>query len=195
MAINFYTLFWRDGTSGVIKGESPEDAFTKAGYGGGAFSAIDFYSEGVDLGYYRDHDLKEWVKKVNHHAHIDTVRADHAFTRDFIRSMIDKASYIAFDLDNKDQLVIEKKSCHFAHGWTNVISIHYDEHANGSYGDPSEEGEHWMVTSIEYEDPDNLEQAIERVMKRLDKPYRPSGIPSANLERLSIKQGFSEHHG
>ena len=41
-----YTVFWKDGKSEVIVGPSIEQAFSRSGYGNGAVSAIDFYSEG-----------------------------------------------------------------------------------------------------------------------------------------------------
>ena len=48
-----------------------------------------------------------------------------------------------------------------------------------------------MVSSIEYEDPDNLDHAIERIILRLKEPYKVSGIQSVDLAELSKKQGFS----
>ena len=40
----FY-LFWLDGKQEVVEGHSIEDAFTRAGYGQGAVSALDFFSK------------------------------------------------------------------------------------------------------------------------------------------------------
>jgi len=41
-----FTLFWLDGKSEIVTGDSPADAMNKAGYGNGALRALDFYSEG-----------------------------------------------------------------------------------------------------------------------------------------------------
>lgn len=43
-----FIIYWFDGTTSSIKGNSIEDAFTKAGYGAGAVRAVDFYEEGTE---------------------------------------------------------------------------------------------------------------------------------------------------
>lgn len=40
-----YRLFWLDGTTQDIQGESIADAFMRAGYGNGALRALDYYKE------------------------------------------------------------------------------------------------------------------------------------------------------
>jgi hypothetical protein len=49
--INTYTFYWLDGTREVLKGESVAQAFTHAGYGAGARSALDFVSNGENNDY------------------------------------------------------------------------------------------------------------------------------------------------
>ena len=41
-----YTLFWLTGKTELVKGNTPEEAMTLAGYGGGAVMALDFYGNG-----------------------------------------------------------------------------------------------------------------------------------------------------
>ena len=41
-----FTLFWLTGKSEVIKGTDITNAFRRAGYGGGALGALDFYAMG-----------------------------------------------------------------------------------------------------------------------------------------------------
>jgi hypothetical protein len=41
-----YTLFWLTGKTEIVKGNTPEEAMTLAGYGGGAVRALDFYGNG-----------------------------------------------------------------------------------------------------------------------------------------------------
>ena len=61
-------LFWLDGTLDVVEAGSPSEAFNKLGYGGGAISALDFYSESnnevseveANPGYY--YDSGNWHK-------------------------------------------------------------------------------------------------------------------------------------
>lgn len=38
-----YEFFWTDGSSFQSSGRTPEEAFSKAGYGAGAVKALDYY--------------------------------------------------------------------------------------------------------------------------------------------------------
>ena len=40
-----FILYWLDGKSEEVKGNSIGDAFTKAGYSQGAIAALDYYEE------------------------------------------------------------------------------------------------------------------------------------------------------
>ena len=40
-----FILHWLDGTDEEVQGNSISDAFTRAGYGGGAIRALDYYEE------------------------------------------------------------------------------------------------------------------------------------------------------
>lgn len=40
-----FMLYWLDGKSEEVQGESISDAFRRAGYGGGAIQALDWYKE------------------------------------------------------------------------------------------------------------------------------------------------------
>lgn len=59
--MNKYTLFWLDGKSEVVEGNTIEAAFTLAGYVAGAIRALDFHAVG-DLRdeYYWDKDMRGW---------------------------------------------------------------------------------------------------------------------------------------
>ena len=59
-----FTLYWRDGSRNVVKGKSIEDAFTQAGYGGGAIAALDWYDAGVTETHWYNkekHEIKHLV--------------------------------------------------------------------------------------------------------------------------------------
>ena len=56
-----FTLFWRDGHRDVLPGNSVSDAMNKAGYGGGAVAALDFYADG-DNSEYMWLKSKGWVR-------------------------------------------------------------------------------------------------------------------------------------
>lgn len=47
-----FTLFWLTGKSEIVKGSDIANAFTLAGYSGGAMGALDFYSN--------DDTTKKW---------------------------------------------------------------------------------------------------------------------------------------
>lgn len=40
-----FILHWLDGVDEEVQGNSISDAFTRAGYGGGAIRALDYYEE------------------------------------------------------------------------------------------------------------------------------------------------------
>ncbi len=56
-----FTLFWEDGKREIVKGGDITDAVNRAGYGGGAMAALDFYDHGDNKEYeYRN---RQWHKK------------------------------------------------------------------------------------------------------------------------------------
>ena len=57
-----YILYWLSGTYDIIEGSSIEDAFTKAGFGAGAKSALDFYDVGNIVKYTWNNAKMDWDK-------------------------------------------------------------------------------------------------------------------------------------
>ena len=57
-----YTFYWLDGKKEVLEGETPSDAFIRAGYGAGALRAVDFFDVGITGDYKWDVEAKTWVK-------------------------------------------------------------------------------------------------------------------------------------
>lgn len=49
-----FILYWLTGEKEIVKGETIEDAFNDAGYGTGALSALDFYSNNPEVKYIWD---------------------------------------------------------------------------------------------------------------------------------------------
>lgn len=49
-----FRLYWVDGSTEVTEGSSIADAFTNAGYGNGARSALELWHEGDDVQYFRE---------------------------------------------------------------------------------------------------------------------------------------------
>jgi len=62
-----FTFYWLDGEKEVLKGDNPTDALNKAGYGGGAMPALDFFSYGECDQYVwmfdSDQKINRWVNK------------------------------------------------------------------------------------------------------------------------------------
>lgn len=58
-----FVVYWRYGEHTVMKGKTIEEAFTKAGYGGGAIAAVDFYNRDSEPRYVWNKEEKEWMKK------------------------------------------------------------------------------------------------------------------------------------
>ena len=186
-----FTVYWQHGSKSYITGKDFESAMLSAGYSR-CYPVVDFWTVGIDYDYEYDLVKRKWVKKEPIHIHIDDAqKSGNEFVTQFIKENIDDASEIIFDCEGGHQFLIEKKASHFYTGWATVISICFGEHHRGSYDGSSEEDHHYMISSTEYEDPDNLDRAIERVILRLKEPYKVSGIQSVDLAELSKKQGFS----
>ena len=44
-----FILYWDDGSTEKVHGTTIDDAFRRAGYGGGAIAALDYYKEITDV--------------------------------------------------------------------------------------------------------------------------------------------------
>ena len=62
--MNYFTFYWQRGTKSILQGTSVEAAFN-ASYSAGAISAVDFYFNGIDHGYYWEPQKHEWVRKTD----------------------------------------------------------------------------------------------------------------------------------
>ena len=59
-----FTLYWKDGTTETISGDTIRDACVTAGIQPGALEALDFYSQNPDDKYEYDKLNHEWRKVV-----------------------------------------------------------------------------------------------------------------------------------
>ena len=57
-----FTIYWRHGETSTISGDDIASAFSKAGYGGGAIRAIDFYAVGTEITHSWNKELHEWER-------------------------------------------------------------------------------------------------------------------------------------
>jgi hypothetical protein len=62
--MNDYTIFWLDGTTTAVSGESYTDALNRGGIGAGALGSIDFIGTGSNVAedWVWDADARTWVK-------------------------------------------------------------------------------------------------------------------------------------
>lgn len=58
--MNMFIIYWLDGKFEKVEGTSIDDAFRRAGYGGGATRAIDFYEEAESPNY--SWNGKDWIR-------------------------------------------------------------------------------------------------------------------------------------
>lgn len=59
-----FTFYWRTGQRDAFEGYGPADALNRAGFGGGAVRALDFYATGEDDEWAWVPETREWVAKV-----------------------------------------------------------------------------------------------------------------------------------
>ena len=59
-----FTVYWRYNEKTIIKGLNEADAFRKAGFGGGALKAVDFFATGENSDYTWNSTTKEWDRIV-----------------------------------------------------------------------------------------------------------------------------------
>lgn len=55
-----FTLYWLTGKRETIEGPTIKEAFSSAGLGAGAISALDFYTEGDDTNYIYNKKEHTW---------------------------------------------------------------------------------------------------------------------------------------
>lgn len=60
--LNKFTLYWLGGKSQVVEGGDIADAMNRAGYGGGAVRALDFFASGDKKGYEYNAEKKDWIQ-------------------------------------------------------------------------------------------------------------------------------------
>lgn len=182
-----FTLYWRDGSRNVVKGKSIEDAFTQAGYGGGAISALDWYDTGVTETHWYNREKHEWVKYEPIHIHHDDVM-NNVVSHEEIQNLLEKHGTIIVDLEDKSRFVLTKNIGNFAIiGWTQYIELVFGEYNEGSYIDDPDEDGYFMACASEYFSPNEPEKAVEAFFKRITNPAKSLGMGSS-LEEIKHTQ-------
>ena len=174
----YFTLYWQHGERSIIKGNDIEDAFTKAGYGTGAVSAIDWYDEGVSETHHYVKATRLWIKYEPIRIHMD----DFAIHKECIPMLLEKHHCVIVEMSNKDECMLSYNFGNFLQlGWVKYLEISYGEYHKGNYGDDivdeDTDDHHFMAYGTEYFIPEEPSLAVAAFIKRLtsDKPFKESG--------------------
>ena len=72
-----FVLYWLDGSRSVVEAPTVQAAFSKLGYGQGALSALDFYSDDENAEYYYDKTERCWKRDFSNYD--NTLKASDKF--------------------------------------------------------------------------------------------------------------------
>ena len=175
--MQWFTIYWDNGSITHISGESIEDALTKTGYSDELINTIYLYEYGITDSHFYNKENKEWEKREEEKFIVEKFNK---FTIKKILEIFDKSHNITVEFENKDILIFEQNYGNFFINKKSVyvqyISIAYGEYKKGSYFiDEIEVDEYWhyfMMANRQYFKPDNLKEAINVFMKRVNQnPY------------------------
>lgn len=193
----WFTIYWLAGTISHIFGATIEDAFTHAGYGGGASKAVDWYNQGINETHYYDKEKKTWVEKVPIKTHIDDIGS---LDPNEVMKLLEKFSAVIIEYPSKDQLIIQMGWGHFfldsikKSAWVNHISISFGEYCQGPYvesEDDDEDTHHFMMANSQYFAPADIAKASEVFLRRaVNEPFK-SQPGSESMEDIHAKQKIS----
>lgn len=195
--LKWFTVYWLGGTVSCICGESIEQAFNHAGYGGGSLRAVDWYDEGISTTHWYDKEKKTWVKYLEIEIKIsDFLLMD---IEDLSRIM-NTHNNITVKFDNDDIVVLNRTWGSFYLNdqtcWVNYIEISFGEYFKGTYSgdsDDEENSHHYMMANGQYFAPDNLPHALDAFMKRVKSSPFNSWVNNycEKLEDIHAKQKIS----
>lgn len=188
-----FTVFWTNGTVNYIEGKDIADAFNKNGFGAGTLAAVDFYSKGVDLGYYWNKETHNWVKKKEINIHHD--QAKDMKQADFLNLLNDHKT-IQIEYSGGHLLSLDiSAGCYWnseqqKNTYVRHIAICFCEYNKGSYFDDDDENSHYyMVCNGQYMDDSEKEEAVDVLIRRIPAPFRAvNSNKCMSITDLMIKQ-------
>lgn len=181
---NTYTLYWMDGGKTTIIGKTIQEAFTNAGYGGGAVHGLDFYSEGMCDEYYRDKEKKMWVKYSPLYVHADNFSTDGFISREEFLTYLEKHHTVNIQMKDKSEYSIRYGYSLINLGWVHYIEICFGEYNEGSYFEDGSEDYHFMATGLQYFDPKNPKLAVDVFYERFKNDPTTAFGESLSLAKL-----------
>lgn len=184
----YFTLYWLNGTKNVIKGLTIEEAFTRAGYGGGAVGALDWYDNGISETHWYDKNAKEWKEYVPQYAFSEDFGIDKPNAPQEIETILKNFRSLTLTMPNKDEYSISYKYGSYAGiGWVHYIEISYGKYQEGSYGDNDDVDHHFMATQTEYFDVEHPAIAIAAFINRFKQPSKASN-KGFSLDEIKARQ-------
>jgi hypothetical protein len=120
-----FTLYWLDGKREFVTGPDIAQACTNAGYGNGAMTALDFYTEGANNEYNWNPTIKDWFKKGPVMVTMEDVAG---LSQDELTRMLQTSTQIKCKLRNGDELFFQQSYSESAVGWIKYLMVFYGEH-------------------------------------------------------------------
>lgn len=181
-----FTIYWRGGSREVIAGKTIANAVKRAGCGGSAAVAIDWYDVGATDTHYYMCGPQTWVKRTQENIDLGRSLQQHSRHNGEIIDSMEGRSLTAlksdlvnmqglfFELRDKSRIWIDVSIGHYMAGlwvkgifgeesqmgWARAIRVYLAEYRHGSYVDDVEEECHYLVNETTYFDPKNIDQAI-----------------------------------
>jgi hypothetical protein len=170
-----FTLFWLDGKREVVVGKDIANAFSRAGYGGGARAALDWYDGGATDTHVYSHAEKTWMARPKRVQCSDM----EALSPQSITLELSKALGLDFELPNKNQICIDVslgeypatswvkqlQGEKFQTGCVRSIRVYSAHYCDGPYSEDGDEECHYMVGGTAWFDPTLIDQAIKYFLK------------------------------
>ena len=191
----YFTLYWRDGKTNVIKGPSIEEAFTAAGYGSGALPALDWYDNGVTNTHRYDKVKHEWALYTPLHIHasdpiLSNLSGNEAEVIAFIKEALDNHNCVIIDYENQNRLTISLDLGHYSKlGWVKHLTVSFGLYSPPHALDPTEEGE-WFASGTSYFAPEHIEKAVKYFIDHYKHDMSGTTNPhySESLVHIQIEQ-------
>lgn len=182
----YFTLYWLTGKREVICGPNIETAFAKAGYGGGAIHAVDWYDNKASDTHYWSAKDKKWYPRIPMPLTLHEVK-QFGFTE--LVALFGQDHSITVTLPDKNILVLEVKyGCFVNLGVMKYIQLAMGEYCDGPYIEDSEDDHHYQLTAMEYLPATEYANAVASLIGRLHDPATPSanGKSHEEIARLGI---------
>lgn len=159
----FFTVYWLDGHLSLLRGDTIEDAFRKAGYGGGAVNAVDWFDPSPIPTHTYDKATRQWIKRED----LTFVDREILVDRQGLVDMFStKTNRLTLEFPDKNQLVLKRDYGHYPSGEIAHLSVTFGEYYDGPYHPDGEEPHHYMATHSMIFAPEDVVAAVDHFVYR-----------------------------